>query len=243
MTEPATDTLFAALEASWPPARVTEAPPFRLREGRGGGQRVSSALPMGPATGAEIEAAERAMEAMGQHPLFMLRPGDEALDAALEARGYRVSDPTLFYAIRPGALAEPSGPGRIFPSWPPLAVQREIWAEAGVDAARFAVMERAACPKTAILARIKDTPAAAFFLSLDRGIAMLHALEVRPAYRRKGLGGAAMRAAATWAEAQGAEWLALAVVAANAPAIALYEGAGLQRCGGYHYRRAPEAAR
>ncbi len=44
---------------------------------------------------------------------------------------------------------------------------------------------------------------------------MLHAVEVREAQRRKGVGGHLLRAAANWAGRQGAERLALVVTAQN----------------------------
>ena len=35
--------LFAAIDATWPPATMTQAGPWTIREGKGGGQRVSAA--------------------------------------------------------------------------------------------------------------------------------------------------------------------------------------------------------
>ncbi len=120
----------------------------------------------------------------------------------------------------------------------PLECQAEIWAAGGVGPARLAVMARARGPKTWLLGRAADRPAAAAFVAAHGGVAMLHALEVSPAARRAGLGSAMTRAAARWAADNGAGVLALAVTEANAPARALYAGLGFRESGGYHYRGA-----
>ena len=66
---------------------------------------------------------------------------------------------------------------------------------------------------------------------------MLHAVEIVPDYRRQGAARTMLRGAAHWAQGQGADWLALAVTEANAPARALYERAGMQQVARYHYRQ------
>ena len=71
---------------------------------------------------------------------------------------------------------------------------------------------------------------------------MLHALEVAPIARRKGLATVMMRAAADWARTEGAEWLSVLVVAANEPANALYAALGMQEVSRYHYRRPRETS-
>jgi ribosomal protein S18 acetylase RimI-like enzyme len=69
---------------------------------------------------------------------------------------------------------------------------------------------------------------------------MVHALEVRPEARRKGLARHIMRHASAWAEGQGAKYLALAVTRANVGANALYSSLGMEVVGQYHYRMAPK---
>lgn len=241
MTAPDTKQLFATLEATWPPARVIETAAWRLRDGQGGGQRVSSAVAIGNVSEQDIDDGETEMRALSQHPLFMLREGDSQLDQMLHQRGYTISDPTVMYVIDPAFIARTYPPGIIFPTWPSLAVQREIWADGGVDTARLQIMDRAQDPKTSILCRTADTPAASVFASMHDKIAMLHALEVTPSERLKGVGETAVRATAQWAVDQGANWLALAVTKANTGANALYAKLGFSLCASYHYRRAPQA--
>ena len=222
------DDLFAALEASWPPASSVTQGPFRLREGAGGGKRVSAAL----LEGAFDEAALDALDA----PLFQLRPGQEALDRALEARGFRVVDPTILMAAPIDALAEKPKPVSLPTIWPPLAIQRRIWEEGHVGPERIAVMMRACDPKMSFIARIRDKPAGVGFVAVHKGIAMLHALHVEPDFRRQGVAAAMVRGMAYWAGREGAETFALAVTEGNKGARALYSGLGMTDVGAYHYR-------
>lgn len=241
MTE--AERLLGVLEATWPPAARTEAGPWTIRDGRGGGKRVSAATARGPVAEGDVGRAEAAMRALGQAPLFMVRPGEEALDALLAARGYRVADPVDLFAARLADLGLPPPPRlSAIPAWPPLAIQRELWARAGIGAARLAVMERASCPKTTLLARMDDRAAGTAYVGLHDGMAMIHALEIHPRFRRRGLGRHMMAGAADWARRQSAQDLGLVVTQANAGAQALYASLGLLRVGQYHYRTTAEEA-
>ncbi|MFZ1468650.1 MAG: GNAT family N-acetyltransferase [Paracoccaceae bacterium] len=225
--------LAEVMEASWPPARTWQLGPFTLREGAGGGQRVSAASVRGGFDEGQLEATIAAM----QTPLFVLRPGDEALDAALAARGFHLHDPVVAYAAPVATLAAELPFLTTFPHWPPLEATRAIWSEGGIDPARVQVMQRAAGAKCAILARSGDRPAGAVFVACHGPHAMLHALEVLPAQRRQGAGRHLLAAAANWAAAQGAADLSLVVTARNTAARALYHAAGMQDVGQYHYRK------
>ena len=228
--------LAEAMEATWPPARSFRLGPCCLREGAGGGQRVSAASVEGPWTEADLDAAEAGMDALGQGRLWVLRAGDAALDAALAARGYRRHDPVVAYAAPLADLAAPVSPMAAFAHWPPLAITRDLWAEGGIGPARVAVMARVLGPKIAILGRSNDTPAGAAFVAIHGDTAMLHALEVRPDLRRQGTAVNILRAAAIWAQDQGAQRLALVVTEQNTAARALYARLGMIAVGHYHYR-------
>ena len=238
MVSPA--ALHAALEATWPPAARQICGPFTLRDGQGGGKRVSAATLQGDASEAEISAAEKTMQAMGQAPLFMIR-AEPALDQALEARGYVRVDPTLFYAAPIAVVAEAPRPVALLSCWPPLAIQRQLWADAGVGPARLAVMARASAPRNAFIARFQNRAAGVGFAALHDGIAMLHALETVPDFRRQGVARYMVRGIADWARSQGAEWFALAVTERNMAARALYSALNMTEAGAYHYRQHPEA--
>jgi N-acetylglutamate synthase len=168
--------------------------------------------------------------------LFQLVSGQAALDADLAARGYALVDPVLGYAAAVAAVARALPPLSTFAHWPPLHIAREIWTEAGIGPARVAVMARAKGAKAVILARHADRPAGVLFVALSGAVVMVHALEVRPEARRKGVAGHLLQAAAAWAQAEGAADLGLVVTVANASARGLYAKLGMTEMAGYHYR-------
>ncbi|MGX9356318.1 GNAT family N-acetyltransferase [Roseobacteraceae bacterium S113] len=231
-------SLLDAIGPTWPALHERRDGAFVLREGAGGGKRVSAASLVGElSTEAQLDAAEAAMRAMGQAPMFSLARAETEFDAILDARGYAMVDPTRIYH-QPTANLTGTPVPRVtaFAIWEPLAIMEDIWAAGGIGPARLAVMHRAAGPKTGILGRITDKPAGAAFVGTHAGVAMVHALEVAEAHRRKGLARWMMIAAAHWAQAQGCETLALLVTEANAPANALYRAMGFEAQPGYHYR-------
>ncbi|MGI1664127.1 GNAT family N-acetyltransferase [Palleronia sp. KMU-117] len=239
--------LLDALDATWPAAATHRAGGFLIREGKGGGKRVSAATRDAGTADArpqDIDAAIAAMRALGQTPLFMLRTVDATLDADLAARGFAVVDPVNLYAAPLDLITGEVPRVTVFDLWEPLAISAEIWAEAGIGPARLAVMQRVAGPRTALLSRLGQMPAGTAFVACDGKVAMIHALEVRPEARRKGIAGQMMRHGAAWARRHGAAYLALAVTQANAGANALYSSLGMKVVGQYHYRLAskdPEA--
>lgn len=239
MSMPDAATCLDAMVATWPAARTWQSGGWELRDGAGGGKRVSAATPL--RADADPDVAEADMRARGEPLLFQLRAEDVALQKALGARGYRVLDPTLIYLARIDDLAAQAPAVSLFDIWPPLAIMAEIWAAGGIGPARLAVMARAAAPRTGLIARTKDRAAGAAFCAVSNKIAMLHAVEVAAPFRRQGLGRIILRGAAHWAKGQGAEWLGLAVTEANAPARALYEQAGMQQVTRYFYMQKESA--
>lgn len=232
-------TLAAALSATWPAAQTASLGPFTLRRSPGGGARVIAATQdgTGPPDPSTLAQAIAMMRGWGQIPLFRVLRGQSGLDAMLAARSFVRCKPTVLYSGQPDMLAAPAPPRlATFEIWPPLAIQVEIWREAEIGDDRIAVMNRAAAPRTALFGRQDRHPAAAGFLAAHDGIAMLHALEVRPTLRRRGTARRLIAHAAAWADRQGCHTLALAVTEGNAPARALYDGLGMVQTGGYHYR-------
>ena len=242
MTRPDQVRLLAALETTWPAAGYIKHGAWTLRKGLGGGKRVSAATSATAVTDLQISEAETGMLGLDQAPLFMITDADQH-DTLLEARGYDIVEPVTLYLAKTDALTGPLAVTAAIASWPPLAVQNEIWAKGGITAPRVAVMERVSCPKTGILGRFGDLPAGSAFVACDDGIGFLHALEVIADQRRNGVGRNLVTAAANWAMAEGAEWLALAVTTANLAANQLYQSLGMTPAGFYHYRRAPESAK
>ncbi|WP_299641697.1 GNAT family N-acetyltransferase [uncultured Ruegeria sp.] len=225
------------VDGTWPAARYQRLGPFLLREGQGGGSRVSAASALGPANEDDINAAEAAMQAMGQKRIFCLRPGDEALDAKLAQRGYDILDPVNIYVCPVSRLTDqPIPPVTVFSIWEPLEIMRDIWASGGIGPERIAVMERAKAPKTGFLLRHNDKPSGVAFVAMHADTAMVHALEILPEHRRQGLGHWSMRAAAFWARDHSAQNLSVICTKANEGANGLYRALGMEIAGEYHYR-------
>lgn len=226
------ETLAEVMEATWPPASARRLGPFTLRDGAGGGKRVSAASCEAGFAATDLDAAEAAMVA----PLMLIRETDTDLDAALDARGWRVVDPVVAYAAPVASLSADLPPLAAFPHWPPLEITRALWAEGGIGPARIAVMDRVMGRKAALLARTGDRPAGVAFVACHGKDAMLHALEVRPDQRRMGTGQALLHSAANWAASEGATRLSLVVTRQNVAARALYARLGMSVVGQYHYR-------
>ncbi|MCP5036904.1 MAG: GNAT family N-acetyltransferase [Rhodobacteraceae bacterium] len=235
---PDTKTLLQVCDSTWPPASATQHGAWTIREGQGGGQRVSSATENWPTTEADLHIAEAAMRALGQDLIFQIRPGEEALDEMLAHHGYDIVDPVNIYAIPiEEMLVEKAPLVSGFQIWPPLAIMTELWEEAGINAGRRAVMERAPMPKTALFGRSDDQPAGVAFVAVQGGIAMLHALEVVPALRRLGTARNILLTAAAWAAENGAEVFSLIVTKGNHAANPLYASLGMRLVGHYNYRK------
>lgn len=198
---------------------------------------MSAATAEAPVEAEDIEKAEAAMRGLDQKPLFMIRGGEDHLDRLLEIRGYSVIDPVTIYTCPARSLTNlPLPRVAIFTIWEPLAIMREIWSQGGIGPTRIDVMKRAKGPRTTFLGRFDDKPAAAAFAAVHDRTAMLHALEVLPSQRGKGVGKWVMRAAAFWAVANSADSLAVVVTQQNRAGNALYTSLGMQPVGQYHYR-------
>lgn len=230
--------LYDVIDNTWPAASRNRLGAWTIRQGQGGGQRVSAATAEQP--GGDIDQAETAMRDLGQTPLFMIRKGDDDLDQRLAARGYVIKDPVTAWACPVSLLTDTSIPRvTVFTIWEPLMMMNEIWAAGGIDPGRLAVMDRAAMPKTGLLGRQNEKPGGAAFAAIHQGVAMVHAIEIVPNQRRQGMGAWLMRGAAFWAVEQGAETLSVICTDANQAANGLYASLGMQTVGQYHYRISP----
>lgn len=225
-----------AFETTWPAAETVDHGALRSGRGQGAGGRVSSTRSLSDDWHPDdIAAAETVHQGWGQRPMFRLADDDARLRAALLAHGYRSETPTAILAGACAALAAPVPRLTTFAIWPPLAIQQDLWAAGNVDAARQAVMARVPLAKTAILGRLNDRAAGAAFVAVDGPVAMIHAVEVAPGFRRQGLAGWMVRTAASWALDQGADRLALAVSRDNTGARASYDRLGFREIAGYSY--------
>ncbi|MEO0682153.1 MAG: GNAT family N-acetyltransferase [Pseudomonadota bacterium] len=241
MTAPDETELAEAMARTWPPAAVDDAsaPGWRLREGRGGGKRVSAATSLGALDPAPLAAILRAR---GETPMVQVVASETELDQRLADAGWVEVDATILYVAPAEAMAALSLPKgvRFATGTARLALLAEIWEAEGIGAARQAVMERCAAPKAILMGRTDDVAAGAAFVAAHGRLAMLHAVAVRPEHRRRGVGRALLAGAGRFGLDQGAPWVGLAVAEANETARALYDAAGMTRAARYLYRVAPD---
>lgn len=229
--------LARVFETSWPAAETRDSGAFRSGRGLGAGGRVSSTLALRPDwDAADIAAVEAVHRDWSQRPMFRVPEQDARLQEALATRGYAPETPTaIMQADCAVLLAEPVPDMTAFTIWPPLAIQSDLWAAGNINPARQAVMPRVLPPHSSVLGRLDDRAAGAAFVVADGPVAMIHAIEVAPQFRRRGLAGWMIRAAAGWAAQQGATRLGLAVSRANAGARAAYDALGFHEVGSYAY--------
>ncbi|MFV0294150.1 MAG: GNAT family N-acetyltransferase [Paracoccus sp. (in: a-proteobacteria)] len=229
--------LETALEASWPAAKYAMAGTFHAGCAQDGGMRVNSARPVTPNwIEDDIQQVEAIQARWNQPPTIQVSADDRRLAELLNASGWQARTPTLIMSAPVTALTDRQVPPvTSFALWPPLAIQRELWAELGIGPARQAIIERVSLPKAAILGRVDDRAAGVAFIAACDKLAVLHALEIVPNLRRKGLAGWIIRKAAFWAGTHGCKALCLAVTRDNSPAITLYRGLGFTETGGYSY--------
>lgn len=225
-------SLFDAIDATWPAAAITQCGAVLLRDGQGGGKRVSAASAPDDAPEADIDAAI----AQGA-TLFQVQGDQPRLDDLLAARGFETLDPVVILEgdINPVAA---DGPPKVsaFSVWPSLAIQHEIWATGGIGPARRAIMDRAKGPKTTLIGRVDNQPGGAAFVALHNQTAMIHAVEVLPNHRRKHCAENMLRGAAVWARDHGAARFATMTLRENAPALTLFASLAMHPVGHYHYR-------
>ena len=237
MTLPDALTLYEVVDATWPAAATFNCGPFLIRDGQGGGKRVSAATLSGEFSGSDIKAAEKAMRDLNQTPLFQIREGDDALDEALAERGYSIIDPVTMYAVDARTLATERPPRTVaIETTGPLTIMREMWATGGIGPARVEVMNRACKPKAGFVSRWQDKPAGTSFIAMHKGVSMIHAVEILPFQRRQGLGRWLMQRAAFWTLDNGGHTLSVICTDANAAANGLYSSLGMSVVGRYHYR-------
>ena len=225
-----------AFEATWPAAEYADTGALRTGRGLGAGGRVSSTIALAPDwSDADLDAAEQVHRGWDQPAMFRLPDSDRRLAGTLTARGYRPRTPTAIMAAACAALQGDVPALTVFALWPPIEIQRQLWASGHIVPARQAVMERVRGPRMSFLGQLDDRAAASAFAAIEGDVAMIHAIEVTPRFRRRGMAGWLIRAAAQWAAENGAARLGLAVSRANAGARLAYDRFGFREVGAYSY--------
>lgn len=104
---------------------------------------------------------------------------------------------------------------RALRSWPPLAIQRELWAQGGITAQHIDAMTAYDGPNHSILGRVDDSPGGSAYGAIHGDRVMVHAVHVIPRHQRKGLGRWMMVGLARWAAQHGAQTM---IAAPDTPA-------------------------
>ncbi|MFK5996901.1 MAG: GNAT family N-acetyltransferase [Rhodobacterales bacterium] len=232
---PSQATLFATIDATWAPFAFHQHKGWLIREGAGGGQRVSAATVLpGAQNNPDIGSAADKMRSMGQKALFMVRSSDGDLDAKLSELGYKIVDPVTILITPTDNLLNtaPKQHHSVTALKAPDTTAKSVWGNGGIDRPRLNVMARVKTAKTTISAGNMGVA----FAACHKGIAMVHAVEVSKNHRRKGVANALMLGAAHWAKQQECAWLAVLTVRANTPACALYDRLKMKEAAAYHYR-------
>ena len=219
-----------------PPLEQVEVQGWRLRAASGVLLRANSALPLSDAL--PVQAVEDFYRARGLPP--RVHVSSDRVDDALAGRGW-TRDTDVAVLVGPPPVGASS------------AVVTDEPDERWVDA-YWSVDGRGGAEQRAVLVRMLRriaAPAAYACVVVDgaavavgRGVVQeehlgVFAMAVLPGRRRGGFGREVLHALGGWGMSLGARTAYLQVLSDNAPALSLYEGAGLARAHSYHYRTLP----
>ena len=249
------DRLSASVEEAslnaWPALKEIFYDGWLIRLANGETRRTNSVNVIGRGRYAlddKIAHCERIYDAHGQPAYFRIRSNDDPLlEDVLEARGYRAEDDTktLFMDF---ALTPPETSSRSIEIREGTPTEEWLSAHARFsgrpppkDDTRKRLLDLVALPVAFAAARDDGGKiiSVAYGALHDR-LVSLQWVATDPAQRRKGLSRATLSDLLLWAEKRGAEGACLQVVAANRPAVKLYESMGFDReLYRYHYRVLP----
>lgn len=210
--------------------------------GPGIGRRVNSAAPLVAGVlplEAKVEAAEAFYRRRGLAPTFKLtaaaRPAE--LEPFLAVRGYRLDAPVL---ILTRDLAPTAGPGLELASVPDgewLTANAAVPSHYGAAPEAFlALLHRIRRPMGFAALREGAEATAIGMAVVDGAWVGLFEIGTVPARRRRGLATAVIAQLLDWGHQHGARSAYLQVMAANAPARALYNRLGFAETYRYWYR-------
>ena len=226
----------------WPAAEAVRVDGWLLRHTPSLSRRRSnSALPVDDGRG-DPALVEDFYARRGGRALVQVSPAEAwtSLDSELARRGWSSEGPTDVLVADADLVLARTAPGDVALAPRP---------DAGWVAAWTACEQRTDADEHArqVLARIE--PATAYALAgenlgvglavCERGWAGLYCVATAASARRRGIARGVVHALTRWAVERGARRIYLQAELANAPAHALYAGAGFQRSHSYHYRVAP----
>jgi ribosomal protein S18 acetylase RimI-like enzyme len=212
-------------------------------------KRANSVTPLYAAhagDAANIALCEQLYAARGLLPIFRLTSlgVHSALDDQLAQRGYQVLDPSRVLALALDTPAALPGATIALEQLPPDQWLAEHAALAGLKpasvSAHRAILSRLILNHNLVRLREGDQTLACGLAVCEPPLVGLFDIIVSPQQRRRGLGSMLVRALLDWGRERGAKHAYLQVVAANTPALALYQGLGFRELYSYQYR-APAA--
>ncbi|WP_068783015.1 GNAT family N-acetyltransferase [Paenibacillus phocaensis] len=234
--------------SGWPPSEVKSLGAWKLRVNSGVTTRANSVLAAGPfPEGDWLDEIEHFYRERGLPPCFHISESSPPeLDGRLAASGYEVSMNCLLLAADIREVLQASADYGIGEAKVRLAAQPEgHWMEEFLRMEGFPEERRAgylaifmAMPAPKAFAVIDEAgePMGVATVVIEEGWAGISNVVVDPRHRRKGVAGRLLHALALWAAENGAEGMYLQVLAANAPALELYDKLGFAAISSYHYR-------
>lgn len=224
------------VDEAWPATHTEEFDSWRLRYAGGVTKRANSVWPAGEPDDVEaaIEAAERFYAERGLPAVFSISENahPEKLDRLLAQRGYELVDPTL---IMTADLSEERPVTREVETVDaPSAGWLQVWWS--VDG-RYATDLATAKAIVTGVAAVYATAGEGVGRAVPQGDWLgIYCMAVPLRARRRGLAREVLHALLNDGRARGAYAAYLCVTSQNTGARALYEQAGFQVSGGYHYR-------
>jgi ribosomal protein S18 acetylase RimI-like enzyme len=233
---------------AWPALKEIFYDGWLIRLANGETRRTNSVNVIGRSSHDLVEKiahCESIYAAHDQPTYFRIRSCDDpVLEDVLEQRGYRAEDDTRTLFMDFAATPPETSPLAIeiregLPTEEWLAAHEKFSGRAPPkNDTRKRLLEFIALPVAFAAARDDDGKIVSVaYGALHDKLVSLQWVATDPAQRRRGLSRATLSDLLMWAEKRGAEGACLQVVAANRPAIKLYESMGFDReLYRYHYR-------
>lgn len=233
---------------AWPALKEIFYDGWLIRLANGETRRTNSVNVIGRGTRGlteKIAHCERIYAAHEQPTYFRIRSCDDpVLEDVLEARGYRAEDDTRTLFMDFAATPPEISPRAIeihegLPTAEWLCAHGKFSCRAPhTNDLRLSLLGMVALPMAFAAARDDNGKIVSVaYGAIHDKLVSLQWVATDPARRREGLSRATLSDLLMWAEKRGAECACLQVVAANRPAIKLYESIGFAReLYRYHYR-------
>jgi N-acetylglutamate synthase len=222
-----------------------------LRAAEGFTGRANSTLPLGPPDrplAAAVDEVERWYHARGLRPCIVIPhafpgPAADPLDDLLVARDWSLRDgPAVVMTARSGDVPVLDGSVPVALDETPDDAWRSCYHYRGQDLAPVADALLCSAPFQRFASVVVDGGTVAIGrVAIADGWAGITAMDVVPAFRRRGLGMAVLAALVGVARNERVDQLYLQVDEGNTAGRALYQAAGFVDRYRYHYRLAPTA--